>query len=270
MKRALTIAGSDSGGGAGIQADLKTFSAYQVFGTSALTAITAQNTLGVHGVEILPAPFVRQQAEVVLDDLGADAVKTGMLANAAIVRAVATLAEEGRLPRLVIDPVMYAKGGHPLLDEDARAVLRDELLPHATVVTPNLPEAGEWLGRPVRDLADMEQAARELLARGAQWAVVKGGHQAGAAEAVDVVAHNGAIDYLRRPWIDSRNTHGTGCTFSAALCAGLALGRDPLRALEDAKDFLTRAIEAGPALGGGHRPTNHLILPPPPNGAAGS
>ena len=259
--RALTIAGSDSGGGAGIQADLKTFNALRVFGTSALTALTAQNTEGVHGVHLVPPEMVAAQIDAVLDDIGTDAAKTGMLATTAIVEAVAERVAYwrrrlGPFP-LVVDPVMIAKSGAPLLDEPARAAIRTRLLPLATVITPNRHEAEELSGLPIRSLADARRAAQALHALGPAWVVVKGGHvEEGSPEAVDVVFDGREWHELRAPRIATRSTHGTGCTFSAAITAYLARGYPVPVALQKAKAYITGAIRHAPAIGRGHGPTS--------------
>jgi len=254
----LTIAGSDSSGGAGIQADLKTFAAFGVYGMSAITAITAQNTLGVAAAQELPTALIAQQIEVVAEDIGVDALKTGMLASKEIVSIVAATVRRLGLTNLVVDPVMVAKGGHPLLAPGAQETLARELLPLATVVTPNLYEASILAGFPVRSLDDMKRAARALVALGARWAVVKGGHLEGA-EAVDVVYDGRVFTLLRAPRVQTRSTHGTGCTFSAAIAAGLARGRAPLPACERAKEYVTAAIASALGLGKGQGPTNHLV-----------
>jgi hydroxymethylpyrimidine/phosphomethylpyrimidine kinase len=262
LARALTIAGSDSGGGAGIQADLKTFSALGVYGMSAVTAVTAQNTLGVTAVGELSPELVGAQISAVVEDIGVDATKTGMLATAAIVATAAAFARAGRLGPIVVDPVMVSKHGHPLLRREAAAALRAELLPLATVLTPNVPEAAALLGCPAEDLASegaRRQAAAALRALGPQHVVLKGGHAAAdGAEAVDVWCDGQTCTLLRAPRIPSRHTHGTGCTFSAAIAAGLALGWDVGRALHQAKDFITWAIAHAPGLGRGSGPVNHL------------
>ncbi|BAS27232.1 bifunctional hydroxymethylpyrimidine kinase/phosphomethylpyrimidine kinase [Limnochorda pilosa] len=254
---ALTIAGSDSGGGAGIQADLKTFTVLGCFGTSVLTAITAQNTLGVQAAEALEPSLVLQQMRSVMSDIGADAAKTGMLANAAVVEAVAQGVRELGIRPLVIDPVMMAKGGEPLLAPEARTALVEELLPLATVITPNIPEAEALTGLRIGSLDEMREAVRRLHGLGPAWVVVKGGHRTGP-EAVDVVFDGTRFHELRAPRIDSDRTHGTGCTFSSAITAYLAHGLPVLDALRRAKTFVTRAIETAPRIGGGHGPTNHL------------
>lgn len=258
MKRALTIAGSDSGGGAGIQADLKTFMAFGVHGMSAITALTAQNTVGVQGIFEVSPEFVRKQIESVMTDIGADAAKTGMLSNAEIVRTVAEAVRTFRIPNLVVDPVMVAKSGDPLLAEDARQAIRDELLPLATVITPNVFEAEALLGRRIRDLDAMREAARELKKSGCRWVVVKGGSMDIEGRAVDVVCDGGEPILLASPRLESRNTQGTGCTFASAIAAGLARGVAPLEAIRRAKEYITEAIRTGPSIGSGHGPANHL------------
>jgi hydroxymethylpyrimidine/phosphomethylpyrimidine kinase len=255
--RALTIAGSDSGGGAGIQADLKTFTAFGVYGMSVVTAVTAQNTLGVQAVFELPIDLIEAQLRSVVSDIGADAAKTGMLASAAVAGRVADPIRELRLSNLVVDPVMVAKGGHPLLAPDARATVRDRLIPLALVVTPNAHEAEALTGRPIRTLADARAAAREIRSAAGQWVVVKGGHL-DEAEAIDVVFDGTELRELRAPRVRTANTHGTGCTFSAAIAAGLAKGLDPWAAIDRAKAYVTRAIASSFALGTGHGPTNHM------------
>ena len=257
MKRALTIAGSDSGGGAGIQADLKTFAAHGVYGTSAITALTAQNTRGVAGVHTVPAEFVTLQIEAVVGDIGCDAVKTGMLATAAIVEAVAAAVESLDLPNLVVDPVMIAKGGDRLLDEDAMHALRTTLLRLARVVTPNVPEAESLAETTIATLDDMRAAARRILKLGPQAVIVKGGHLAGA-DAIDLLVEANREIVLSAPRLDVRFTHGTGCTFAAALAARLALGQALDEAARGAKEYVTGAMQAGIAVGSGHQPLGHF------------
>lgn len=320
---ALTVAGSDSGGGAGIQADLKTFTAFGVFGTSAITAVTAQNTQGVTRVKALEPSLVTAQIDAVLEDIGAGAAKTGMLANAKVVHAVAKALEARGMTRLVVDPVMLAASGHRLLDPGAAQALKERLLPLALVVTPNVPEAVALTGKPIDSLSAMQRAARELAATGCRFAVVKGGHlpvELGAASAgellerdalglegpvaifevappsspaypwgggagvpadeeeaqappwapkaaprspgrfcIDIVYHDERFTLLISPHFKTRNTHGTGCTFSAAITAGLALGLEPLEAIVEAKRFITQAIVYSLEIGKGHGPTNHLL-----------
>jgi hydroxymethylpyrimidine/phosphomethylpyrimidine kinase len=257
VPRALTIAGSDSGGGAGIQADLKTFSAYRVFGMSVLTAVTAQNSVGVQGVENLPPEFVAKQLESVLSDFGTDAAKTGMLSTAGIIRAVARTLREYRVEKLVVDPVMIAKSGDALLEPAAREALIAEMLPLALVVTPNLHEASALAEMTVATRDDMEEAVRRIAKLGPRHVLVKGGHLKG--EAVDILFNGREFTAFSAPRIDSANTHGTGCTFSAAIAAGLALGRPLPDAVRDAKAYVTRAIREGFAVGRGVGALRHFL-----------
>ena len=243
MKRALTIAGSDSGGGAGIQADLKTFAALGVYGTSALTAVTAQNTLGVTGVQELSPDMVASQIDAVVSDIGADAVKTGMLANSGIIRVVAGKVNEHGLPNLVVDPVMVAKGGDPLLQEEAVDALRTLLVPLALVVTPNLPEASVLVGYRVATLEQARRAARDIVGMGSRSVVVKGGHLQG--DAVDVFYDGNEFREFSSPRVDTTSTHGTGCTFASAIAAGLANGMGVEEAVGQAKAYVTEAIRQG-------------------------
>ena len=255
---ALTIAGSDSGGGAGIQADLKTFTVLGVYGMSALTAITAQNTVEVREALVLEPSLVAAQIDAVMDDIGCDAAKTGMLGSAAVVETVANAIASHRIPNVVVDPVMVAKSGDALLAEDARRAVVEQLLPVARLITPNLPEAEALLGYEVGADDQMERAARELCAMGAGAALVKGGHLAG--DAVDVL-YDPAADTLltmTAPRLDTENTHGTGCTFSAAIAAFLARGMDLAEAVRTSKRFVTEAIRRGLPLGSGHGPTDHI------------
>jgi hydroxymethylpyrimidine/phosphomethylpyrimidine kinase len=254
---ALTIAGSDSSGGAGIQADLKTFHALGVFGTSALTAITVQNTTGVKAVHAIPADIVRGQIHAVASDLPVAAVKTGMLATKSLVTLVADAIRDENLRNYVLDPVMVATSGHRLLDEDAEAAIIDELLPLCTIVTPNLDEAEILTGSKIRTVEEMHTAAESLVGEGAQSALIKGGHLAGD-EAVDVLYDGGEFYVFRKPRVDTTSTHGTGCTLSAAIAAGLAKGNDLRSSVERALDFVHRAIATAPALGAGHGPLNHF------------
>lgn len=256
MKKALTIAGSDSGGGAGIQADLKTFAAFGVYGMSAITAVTAQNTVGVHGVVELPPEFVGQQIDAVMQDIGADAVKTGMLSSADIVRTVAAKIREYGVKNLVIDPVMVAKGGDLLLRESAIGALRDELLPLGKVVTPNLGEAEVLTGMKVSNFAEMKKAAELLYGFGTEYVVVKGGHLEG--DAVDLLYDGQTFTTFSGERINTKNTHGTGCTFAAAVAAGLAGGADVKAAVGRAKEYIGTAIRHALAIGAGHGPTNHF------------
>jgi hydroxymethylpyrimidine/phosphomethylpyrimidine kinase len=254
MKVVLTIAGSDSGGGAGIQADLRTFAAHGVHGTSAITAVTAQNSVEVRGFEALSPAMVVQQIEAVADDMTVAAAKTGMLATAAITEAVAHAVR--RFPFVVVDPVMVAKGGHRLLDPAGEEAVRAHLAPAATVITPNIPEAEALLGMTVTTIGDMREAARRILGLGARAVVVKGGHLDG--DAVDVFFDGERLEELREPRIVTPNTHGTGCTFSAAIAARLALGDSLWEAVKAAKSYVTEAIRGAYAVGRGHGPVDHM------------
>ncbi len=257
MKKALTIAGSDSGGGAGIQADLKTFAAHRVYGTSAITAVTAQNTQGVSGFVALEADFVTVQIEAIAADIGMDAVKTGMLATSAIVEAVAAAIETLELPNVVVDPVMIAKGGDRLLEDEAVAALKSELLRRALVVTPNVGEAEVLAGMRVGSIEDAREAARRILALGPRAVVVKGGHLPGP-EAVDLFYDGRTFREFTAPRMQTQNTHGTGCTFAAAIAANLALRQPLMEAVEHAKQYVTEAIRTGFAVGRGHGVLNHM------------
>ncbi len=257
MKTALTIAGSDSGGGAGIQADLKTFAAHGVYGTTAITAVTAQNTVGVTAVVALPADIVTAQIEAVAGDIGADAVKTGMLASAAIVEAVAAAIDTLELPSVVVDPVMVAKSGDRLLEAEAVAALKSELLRRAFVVTPNIPEAEVLAGMTIASLADAREAATRILALGPAAVIVKGGHLEGP-EVIDLLYDGHEFHELRGPRVEGRHTHGTGCTFSAAIAANLALGRSLAESAERARHYVARAIRHGLALGHGQGPLDQF------------
>jgi hydroxymethylpyrimidine/phosphomethylpyrimidine kinase len=258
MRTALTIAGSDSGGGAGIQADLKTFAAHGVYGTSAVTAVTAQNTRGVEAWEAVSTELVIAQIEAVAADFAPAAVKTGMLANAAIVEAVAATIAEMELPNLVVDPVMIAKGGDRLLDEDAIATIRVELLRAAEVVTPNVPEAEMLAGAAITDETSMHAAAKRILALGPRVVVLKGGHLDLGPEVVDVVCTRHGAFELRGPRLDTRHTHGTGCTLASAIAARLARGEEAAAAVRGARQYVEGAIRHAPGLGGGHGPLDHF------------
>ncbi|MFP4503007.1 MAG: bifunctional hydroxymethylpyrimidine kinase/phosphomethylpyrimidine kinase [Candidatus Hydrogenedentota bacterium] len=257
LPRVLTIAGSDSGGGAGIQADLKTFAALGCYGMSAITAVTVQNTLGVFGVHTIPAETVAAQVDVVLDDLGADAIKTGMLANAAIIEAVADTLEKHPTPPLVLDPVMVAKSGDRLLEEAACDALIARLLPRALVITPNVPEAAVLAGMAIEDEHDLAEAAGRIHAHGPRYVLTKGGHLAGG-EAVDFLFDGDKMLRLTAPRIDTKHTHGTGCTLASAIAAHLAHGDTVPDAVHRAKDYLTGAIRHHVPIGGGHGPLNHM------------
>lgn len=255
---ALTIAGSDSGGGAGIQADLKTFHAFGVFGTTAVTAITVQDTVGVHGVHAVPVDVVRRQIEVVARDLSPRGCKTGMLATSEVVGVVAGAIEAEGLVNYVLDPVMVATSGDRLLDRDAEAAVLELLVPLSRLVTPNLDEARLLTGLGIETESEMRAAAERLVEGGAGAALVKGGHLAGD-EVVDVLVDEEGVATWRHARIVTRSTHGTGCTVSAAVAAGLARGRPLREAVADALDFAHRAIAAAPGLGAGHGPLNHFV-----------
>lgn len=255
--RVLIIAGSDSGGGAGIQADIKSVTALGGYAATAITALTAQNTNGVHGIFDLPAAFVTQQIEVVLDDIGADAIKTGMLHRTDILEVViAALARMAPGVPLVVDPVMVAKGGASLLDEDTRDALRQGLIPRASVLTPNVPEAEILTQMTITDEDAMAAAGRKLLALGPKAVLMKGGHLPGD-EVVDLLLTTGTVRRFASPRIESRHTHGTGCTLASALACGLAQGLDVEAAVERARAYVLQAIRTAPGYGQGHGPLNH-------------
>lgn len=255
---AMTIAGSDSGGGAGIQADLKTFQELGVFGTSAITAVTAQNTLGVQDVYPVQADVVIAQMKAVLDDFDVKACKTGMLFSAEIITAVASLLKEYPPIPLVIDPVMIAKGGHSLLQQQAIEALKEQLIPLATVITPNIPEAEVLTDMKICTDEEIQLAAEKLIQLGANAVVIKGGHRSDVLDAKDYYADaDGQSFTVTTPWIQTKDTHGTGCTFAAALTAFLARGYSLPDSVAEAKQFIQAAIENGLQLGSGHGPTNH-------------
>ena len=256
MRIALTIAGSDSGGGAGIQADLKTFHRFGVFGTSVITAITAQNTIGVDAWQAVPLKLIRQQLDAVARDLRPHAVKSGMLPDAAVVRTVADGLREHALAPYVLDPVMVATSGDPLVEPDAIAAIRDQLLPLSTVVTPNLDEASILVGEAVRDVDAMADAARRLVSLGARAALVKGGHLEGS-ETMDVLFDGEDVHVYRHEKLATRNLHGTGCTLSSAIAANLASGAALESAVRKGLEFVHKAIASAPGLGQGHGPLNH-------------
>ena len=257
--RVLIVAGSDSGGGAGIQADIKTVTALDAYAATAITALTAQDTKGVHGVMPVPPGFIAHQMQVVLRDIGADAIKTGMLHDAATIDAVADVLEAEPAARgvpLVVDPVMYAKGGHALLQPEAVATLKRRLLVLARVLTPNLPEAEALSGMRIRTLDEMRHAARTMVTLGCQAVLLKGGHMDGDT-VVDVLATESGLRNFESPRIASSSTHGTGCTLASAIAAGLAQGLDLEIAVARAREYVRRAIETAPGLGSGHGPLNH-------------
>jgi hydroxymethylpyrimidine/phosphomethylpyrimidine kinase len=258
VKRVLTVAGSDSGGGAGIQADLKSMLACGVHGMSVVTAVTAQNSVGVQGYWELPVEAVRAQLDSVLGDIGVDAVKTGMLASPVLVSAVAERLRDVDAP-VVVDPVGVSKHGDPLLQDEAVEVLRRELVPVATVLTPNLPEVELLTGVVVDDEAGLREGAQAVLALGPRWVLVKGGHLAGSSsqEAVDLLTDGREEHLLRAPRLDNRHTHGTGCTLASAIASRLALGDDVPQAVRAAKDYVTGALGAGFSMGAGIGPVDH-------------
>jgi hydroxymethylpyrimidine/phosphomethylpyrimidine kinase len=254
--RVLTVAGSDSGGGAGIQADLKTITVLGGFGMSVVTALTAQNTRGVHGIHDVPTEFVEAQFDAVAGDIGIDAAKTGMLAGSEVIRAVAGKVRQYRIEKLVVDPVMVAKGGERLIREEAKKTLIADLIPLAFVLTPNIPEAEDLSGIPIATTDEMKEAARIIHRMGAGHVLVKGGHLSG--DAVDVLYDGCMFREFASPRIATADTHGTGCTYSAAIATGLAFGKDVAGAVTQAKRYITEAVRHAWRVGGGHGPTNHL------------
>lgn len=256
MKKVLTIAGSDSGGGAGIQADLKTFAAHGVFGMSVITAVTAQNTLGVLAVQDVDPEIIAKQIEAIFEDLGADGVKIGMVSRIPAIETIAASLVKYRAPKVVVDPVMISKSGHHLLQPEAKEALIKKLFPLATVVTPNLHEAQAITGMKITAVPEMEQAAQAIYQLGPQSVLIKGGHLEG--DAVDVLFDGKKMHYYQSPRIQTKNTHGTGCTLSAAIAANLALGYALPDAVARAKKYITTAIEHGLALGKGVGPTHHF------------
>ena len=261
--RVLAIAGSDSGGGAGIQADLKTFFALGCYGMTAITALTAQNTLGVRAIHSVPAAMLRDQIDAVVEDIGVDAVKIGMLHSSGIVRTVADAIDRHALRGVVLDPVMMSTSGSKLIDDDAQAVLVRELFRRAALVTPNLDEAALLVGRPLASEADMEAAAHEMLAMGAPAVLLKGGHLAGETVSDLLLQHDAQPRWMRAPRIATGNTHGTGCTLSSAIAAHLALGAELPQAVELARAFVREALAAGAGVrtGTGSGPLNHGHAP---------
>jgi hydroxymethylpyrimidine/phosphomethylpyrimidine kinase len=252
----MTIAGSDSGGGAGIQADLKTFAALGVYGTSALTAVTAQNTLGVTAVHEIPTEVIAAQISAVMTDIGADAVKTGMLASGEIIRCVASEIEHHMVDRLVVDPVMVAKSGDLLLQKEAIGALRDHLVPLAAVVTPNIPEAESLTEMNISSDGDVRRAAEMIVGMGARGVVVKGGHREG--PPTDLFFDGSEFQEFTADRVETRNTHGTGCTFASAIAAGLAGGLTVVDSVAMAKEYVTESIRRSFAVGHGHGPLNHF------------
>lgn len=256
LAKALTIAGSDSGGGAGIQADLKTFAALGVYGTSAITAITAQNTCGVSAVQGMDPDIVAAQIRAVLSDIGVGAAKTGMLFSPEIIQMVVTTVQALHVQPLVVDPVMVATSGDRLLQREAEEIIRRDVMPLATIITPNLAETEVLLGHKVASLEDMRAAAAQLVARGARAVVIKGGHAV--AKATDVFYDGQQMELLQTEVVDTHNTHGTGCTFSAAICAYLARGATLLEAVRRAKTYITGALRQSISIGQGSGPVGHF------------
>lgn len=256
IRKALTIAGSDSGGGAGIQADLKTFQELGVYGMSAITAVTAQNTLGVQGVYPLTAEAVAEQIRSIGNDIGTNAVKTGMLFSSEIIKVVANVIQEFEFTNLVVDPVMIAKGGAPLLKNEAIGALITYLLPIATIITPNIPEAEALTGLKIHNLEDRKNAAKRIRDLGTKYVVIKGGH-GGENESVDLLYDGEEFTQFTSKRIDTKHTHGTGCTFAAAITAELAKGKKIKEAVTTAKAFIEAAIGNSLGIGNGHGPTNH-------------
>ena len=256
VARAMTIAGSDSGGGAGIQADLKTFAALGVYGTSVITAVTAQNTLSVDGIAEIPADMVAAQIDTVMSDIGTDAVKTGMLAHSGIIDAVADRIQALGMPNVVVDPVMVAKSGDRLLREEAIDAYRSRLLPRALVVTPNVPEAEALTDMTIETDEDAVRAARVITGMGTKWVVIKGGHREGPVK--DILYSEEEVHEFVSERIKSKNTHGTGCTFASAIAAHLARGCSVEKAVSQAKEYVSASIEAAYPVGEGHGPLNHF------------
>ena len=256
--RAMTIAGSDSGGGAGIQADLKTFAAHGVYGASAITAITSQNTTGVTDVLELPTSLIESQIDAIVSDIGADVVKTGMLSSSAVIEVVAAKARQHRMDALVVDPVMVAKGGDKLLRDDAVDALRSLLVPIATVLTPNVPEAETLLGVKIETLDEAKEAAQALVGMGARAAVVKGGHLSG--PPTDMLYDGEEFRAFTSRRIDTTSTHGTGCTFASAIASNLAKGMPLRQSVSLAKSYVSSAIRLAQPIGHGHGPLNHFYM----------
>lgn len=256
MKTALTIAGSDSGGGAGIQADIKTFSAHGVFGMSVITSVTAQNTVEVRSVQHIENDIIRDQIAAVLEDIGADAVKIGMLGSAKIVGLVAEMLTEYPPEYVIVDPVMISKSGHRLLEDDAAFELKNKLIPIATLVTPNIPEAEVLSDFTIQSKQDLYKACEAIHQLGAQAVFLKGGHLAGNPD--DLFYDGKTFTWFKSERIQTSNTHGTGCTLSAAIAANLALGQNLLQAIGNAKEYITGAIQNSLSIGNGHGPLNHF------------
>jgi phosphomethylpyrimidine kinase len=258
IPRALTIAGSDSGGGAGIQADLKTFTAFKVFGMSAITSVTIQNTVGVFGVFDLPPETVQKQIDAVCEDIGVSAAKTGMLSNENIISAVAESILKNKIEKLVVDPVMRAKSGDPLLKSTAERALITKILPLALLITPNIPEAEALTGKRIRSMRDMKDAAKYLMDYGPRNVLIKGGHLE-ERFAIDILYNGSEFYEFGADKIETKNTHGTGCTYSAAITSMLAWGKDLITSIDVAKRYITEAIRLSFNIGKGHGPLNHFV-----------
>ncbi|NQW17188.1 MAG: bifunctional hydroxymethylpyrimidine kinase/phosphomethylpyrimidine kinase [Chloroflexi bacterium] len=255
--KALTIAGSDSGGGAGIQADLKTFAAFGVYGTSVITAVTAQNTLSVDAVQEIDGDVIAKQIDAVMGDIGAHAVKTGMISSSSIIEVVAAGIQRHSISKLVVDPVMVSASGSRLLREDAVDALKSMLIPLSMVVTPNIPEAEVLTGLVIDNRASVERAARDIHDLGARYVIIKGGHGSGE-DSIDVLFDGGKFHEFSAVRMDTQNTHGTGCTFSSAIASGLAKGDEVHAAVQAAKEYVTEAIRYAYPIGQGHGPLNHF------------
>lgn len=256
MKIALTIAGSDCSGGAGVQADLKTFSAHGVFGMSAITSVVAENTVRVISYQDMTPTIIQEQITAVCEDIFPDAVKIGMLSCGATMEAVAASLSQWQPKNIVLDPVMYAKNGSALMEPEAINTLIEKVLPLATLITPNIPEAEKIANMKITTLAEMEQAARKIYEETGAAVLVKGGHRV--EDATDLLFAGKELVYYQAPRIDTKNTHGTGCTLSSAICAQLALGESLPEAVKKAKEYITKAIEQALPLGAGHGPTHHF------------
>jgi len=257
IPRVLTIAGSDSGGGAGIQADIKTFTAHKVYGMSVITSITAQNTSKVLGIKNLDPEFIELQLVAVATDIGIDALKTGMLSTKSIIKSVAEKLRKYKIEKIVVDPVMVSKSGARLLDQDAESTLISDLIPIAFLITPNIPEAEVLSGIKIDSIEGMKKSAEIIIEKGTKYVLVKGGHLINNNEATDILFDGSDFYEISTRWINTKNTHGTGCTYSAAICANLAKGLDVIDAVSKAKDYVTGAIERSFNIGKGNGPLNH-------------
>jgi len=257
IPRVLTIAGSDSGGGAGIQADIKTFTAHKVYGMSVITSITAQNTSKVLGIKNLDPEFIELQLVAVATDIGIDALKTGMLSTKSIIKSVAEKLRKYKIEKIVVDPVMVSKSGARLLDQDAESTMISDLIPIAFLITPNIPEAEVLSGIKIDSIEGMKKSAEIIIEKGTKYVLVKGGHLLNNNEATDILFDGSDFYEISTRWINTKNTHGTGCTYSAAICANLAKGLDVIDAVSKAKDYVTGAIEQSFNIGKGNGPLNH-------------